>query len=187
MANVRGPLRATITRLVKQVDDGLAVATPNLGELQIIIAQVEDKYDRLKALDQVALNALNLEDQPHEFEEEFDRIESYTDKVIRARILVQNLEKTMGVNQVQALPSSEGSVSISSGNGNGRESTHPPYASAFRVPEFRLAQFDGKSLLEFPSWYDQFNSLIDSHSGLSACQKLGILRDSLWSLAGCQV
>ena len=181
MALARGPLRTQITRLANQIDEHLSSPSPSLTELRVVLAQITKKFEHLEKLDEAVLNTFDPETQQEEFEEEFERISSYSDKVVRAQALVQDFEmEKVGAQQAPAaLPRTGGSSSTSSGNGNLVEPTTTQYASAFRVPEFKLPQFDGKNLLAFPSWFDQYKSLIDSHPGLMPCQKLGILRESL--------
>ena len=128
MALARGPLRAQITKLVNQIDEHLASPSPGLTDLQVVMAQITEKFEHLKRLDETVLDAFDPDTQMNEFEEEFERASSYSDKVVRARTLVQNFERNMSMKQAQVVPSSAGSASTSSGNGNAGESTHPPYA-----------------------------------------------------------
>jgi hypothetical protein len=173
----RGRVRSAATKHIGKADV-LNTSSPK-AQLQNALALLNDITSRLAEADKgvsSAINDLRTENNTVVIEslldDDFEAADNYRDNLVGKTAILEGL--LSNDNRVTGSTPRENSPDPSSVG----TSSAPP-VSAFKVPNFKLSKFDGSDILLFPSWYDQFQSLIGQHPHLSDVQKFGLLKESL--------
>ena len=169
----RVPLRTGITSLANKASALTEESTE--VEVKTLLSQLEAKAEKLALLDKEVVTAFNQlpglsEAAERSVSEDYEKIESYNDKVIGTRCTLEALIRTHSPSTSSNGGSTTATTSTTC-NGHAK--------SAFKLPEYKLSEFDGRDFLKFPSWFDQFKTLIHAHTELSDVQRFGILKESV--------
>lgn len=177
-------MRGSLTTAINALVPLLAAKPIDPKAVRIAVDLVREKRQRLEPLDAEIIQLLSEKDYDSEealnqaLTDEHAAAEEYRDKASKAIGEAQHQLDLLKTPQSRPAspppPSPGGALSHPAAN-------NP--ASAFKVPDYKLATFTGKDLLEFPSWFDSFKSLIDAHPCLSKVQKFGILKESVGGTA----
>jgi hypothetical protein len=159
----------------------------DVSEIKVTITQLQDKATRLAAIDEEVQQKIeeDLSEDPVELEnkmtDEMQTSESYRENVARWVTLGKEAltaSTPQPSNGGSSSSSAEGSSTPSNGNQQEYRMTTAA-ASSFRLPEFRLPRFNGQDILRFPSYFDQFQSLVHQNPSITDVQRFCLLKESL--------
>ena len=172
----RTPLRTGITNLASRAE-AFTKDSPQV-EIKILLAQLEAKAEKLEALNKEVENAYQeltglSEAGEKSISDDFERMESYNDRIIATRCVLESLIHHEDAALSNGAEEAAGSSTATASTCNSH------VGMAFKLPEYKLSDFDGRDFLKFPSWFDQFKTLIHQHVQLTDVQRFGILKESV--------
>ena len=156
--NKRGGLKGVITQILPRLKT--EVESKNLPSVSQSLAEVELYAERIKELDSQILDqtAENAETAASECLAQYEFHKSYANLLFQARELLKTQP----------------------------EPVIPKKESSFRLSKLDIPKFDG-SILDFQSWWDQYEVAVHTNTGLSPVEKFVHLRSLLTSEASLSI
>ena len=147
LINKRGGLRGVITQILPRLSSELE--NNDINSLKSSVDELEQYSSRIKELDEQIIKEIveDSEAVSKEYLSQYAYHRTYSDVLLKAQEL-------LGTNIPPVKPVDE---------------------SNFRLSKLDIPKFDG-SILEFQSWWDQFEVAVHTNSRLSAVEKFVYLR-----------